>query len=47
MVRWISAETAVAQCENTQHRLLAFFIKEDGKWAFVRQYKMGSAKGKN
>jgi len=47
MVRWISAETAIAQCENTQHRLLAFFIKEDGKWAFVRLYKMGSAKGKS
>jgi len=43
-VRWMSADTAIAQCENIRTRYFDFFIREDGKWAFVRQYKMGPIK---
>jgi len=43
-VRWISPQTAVAQCEHDRVRYLAFFIKEEAKWAFVRQYSMGRSK---
>lgn len=46
-VRWISDETAIAQCENTSLRFLSFFIKENGKWVFVRQYKMGPIKAQS
>jgi hypothetical protein len=43
-VRWMSADTAIAQCENARTTYLDFFIKEDSKWIFVRQYKMGPVK---
>jgi hypothetical protein len=43
-VRWISADSAVAQCELNEVRYLAFFFSEDGKWTFVRHYSLGKAK---
>jgi len=44
-VRWLSADTAIAQGDRDKIRFLDFFIREDGKWTFVRQYSLGRAKG--
>ena len=43
-VRWLSPDTAIAQCDRDKIRYLAFFIREDGKWAFIRQYSLGRGK---
>ena len=43
-VRWLSVDSAVAQCEREKVRYLAFFYRENGKWVFVRHYSLGRAK---
>jgi hypothetical protein len=43
-VRWLSADSAVAQCDQNEVRYLAFFFSEEGKWIFVRHYSLGKAK---
>jgi hypothetical protein len=43
-VRWLSADSAVAQCDLNEVRYLAFFFLESGKWTFVRHYSLGKAK---
>ena len=43
-VRWLSADTAVAQCDLNEVRYLAFYFSEGGKWTFVRHYSLGKAK---
>lgn len=43
-VRWLQADSAVAQCNQEEVRYLAFFFRENGKWTYVRHYSLGKAK---
>jgi len=43
-LRWLTADSAVAQCDLNEVRYLAFFFAENGKWTFVRHYSLGKAK---
>ncbi len=40
-IRWLSADVVIAQSEFYQARYRTFFVREEGKWIFVRQYLLG------